>query len=78
MERQLSSNHLTANVRSNNQDIYTISISSGFMAPIINATALNNCTYCGRLGHTKSVCYRKHGYPNLERKGSKGQNTKKF
>ncbi|WVZ02380.1 hypothetical protein V8G54_023186 [Vigna mungo] len=32
---------------------------------VVNApTIASACAFCGRSGHTKSTCYRKHGFPN--------------
>jgi len=29
--------------------------------------------FCGRIGHTKAVCCRKHDFPNQENKNTKGE-----
>ena len=43
----------------------------------INATK-SICDYCGRMGHTESVCYKKHGMPpnhEMRNKGNGGRKT---
>lgn len=43
----------------------------GAMVNVANSPSV--CSYCGRIGHTENVCYRKHGFPsNGDNKGSKG------
>lgn len=46
---------------------------------VVNATTntASVCNFCGRPGHTKSNCYRKHRFPNnYDTRNSKGASTR--
>ena len=43
-------------------------------------THTNNTTFsfCGKLGHTENVCFKKNGFPNQDNKGPNFSNGKRF
>ncbi|XP_068504115.1 uncharacterized protein [Phaseolus vulgaris] len=53
-EQQLNNSALIANVKSSNPTTYTNVVT---------------CSFCGKLGHNESVCFKKNNFPNQEGKG---------
>ena len=66
-ERQFNNSVLVANVKN--------------VTPItsVNHTSTNTitCTFCGKLGYSESVCFKKNGFPNQDNRGSKFGSNKK-
>ncbi|XP_068490548.1 uncharacterized protein [Phaseolus vulgaris] len=60
-ERQFNNSVLVANVKN--------------VTPVtsVNHTSTNTitCSFCGKLGHSESVCFKKNGFPNQDNRGSK-------
>jgi len=67
-ERQFNNSVLVANVK--NVTLVTRVTS-------INHTSTITCSFCGKLGHSESVCFKKNGFPNQDNRGSNFGSNKK-
>jgi len=63
-ERQFNSSVLVAHVKNNNFVIHT------------NVNYVT-CSFCGKLGHNETVCFKKNGYHNQDGKGSRSSGNNK-
>ena len=57
-------------------------LASNFLITSINHTSTSRnstitCSFCGKLGHTENVCFRKVGFPNQENKNFRFNNNRK-
>ncbi|XP_068504289.1 uncharacterized protein [Phaseolus vulgaris] len=57
-------------------------LASNFFITSINHTSTSRnfaitCSFCGKLGHTENVCFRKVGFPNEENKNFRFNNNRK-
>jgi len=57
-------------------------LASNFFITNINHTSAKHnyvvtCSFCGKLGHTENICFRKVGFPNQENKNSIFNNNRK-
>jgi len=76
-ERQLVAAHPSIS----NRDTLAPSSSGNSNSSSTHALAASStlvCTFCHKSGHTKAVCYRKHGFPSQDNKNSKPQLTRKL
>ncbi|XP_068504431.1 uncharacterized protein [Phaseolus vulgaris] len=63
-ECQFNNSYLVANIKNVNLVTHNITIT---------------CSFCGKFGHNETVCFKKNGFPNQDRKGSKfGNNNRKI
>jgi len=63
-EVQFKNSVLVAHVKNNNSIIHT------------NVNYVT-CSFCGKLGHNETVCFKKNDYPNQDGKGLRSDNNNK-
>jgi len=68
-EHQLVSNTLVTNI---NNVVSNISVNCN------PSFAFITCIFCGKIGHTENVCFRKNGFPNKDNRTYKNNNNKKI
>jgi len=71
-EHQLVSNTLVTSI---NNVVSNISINRN-LGYASSASVI--CNFCGKIGHTEKVCFRKNGFPNKDNRMYKNNNNKKI
>ena len=67
-ERQFNNSVLVANVKN---------VTPIALVTSVNHTSTSTCSFCGKLGHRESVCFKKNGFPNQDNRGSNFGSNKK-
>ncbi|WVZ17643.1 hypothetical protein V8G54_010625 [Vigna mungo] len=65
-ERHIMTDHVTASMK-------TVSNSNSPCQP--NGSTTITCTYCNRVGHQETTCFKKHGFPNQDHRNAKTTNN---